>query len=99
LQNPKQGFVQEITNISLSFIYLKNIIACPHSPNEFINENENLKAHHQSQLYFFFIIHMSIQGLDHFSPLPPPPPLPPTLPLPFPPHPLDTQQKLFFPYL
>jgi hypothetical protein len=34
---------------------------------------------------FFFIIHMCIQGLGHFSPLPPPPPLPPTLPPPSPP--------------
>jgi hypothetical protein len=28
--------------------------------------------------HFSFIIHMCIQGLVHFSPLPPPPPLPPT---------------------
>jgi hypothetical protein len=28
---------------------------------------------------FSFIIHMCIQGLGHFSPLPPPAPLPPTL--------------------
>jgi hypothetical protein len=28
-----------------------------------------------------FIIHVCIQGLGHFFPLPPPPPLPPTLPL------------------
>jgi hypothetical protein len=39
----------------------------------------------------FFLIHMCIQGLGHFSPLPPHPPLPPTLPL-------NTQQKLFCPY-
>jgi hypothetical protein len=46
-------------------------------------------------LFFFnFIIHMCIQGLGHFSPLPPPPPLPPTLPLPSPPHPLNTQHDL-----
>jgi hypothetical protein len=32
----------------------------------------------------FFIIHMCIQGLGHFSPLPPTPPLPPTLPPPSP---------------
>jgi hypothetical protein len=32
--------------------------------------------------HFSFIIHMCIQGLVHFSPLPPPPPLPPTLPPP-----------------
>jgi hypothetical protein len=53
-----------------------------------------------STFYFFycFIIHMCIQGLGHFSPLPPPPPLPPTLPPPSPPHPLNTQQKLFCPY-
>jgi hypothetical protein len=35
--------------------------------------------------YFSFIIHMCIQGLDHFSPLPPPPPLPPIPPPPSPP--------------
>jgi hypothetical protein len=28
--------------------------------------------------HFSFIIHLCIQGLVHFSPLPPPPPLPPT---------------------
>jgi hypothetical protein len=48
--------------------------------------------------FYYFIIHMCIQGLGHFSPLPPPPPLPPTLPPPSPPHPLNTQQKLFCPY-
>jgi hypothetical protein len=30
-------------------------------------------------MFFSFIIHMCIQGLRHFSPLPAPPPLPPTL--------------------
>jgi hypothetical protein len=39
---------------------------------------------------------MCIQGLGHFSPLPPPPPLPPTPPPPSPPP--NTQQKLFCPY-
>jgi hypothetical protein len=33
--------------------------------------------------FFSFIIHMCIQGLGHFSPLPPPPPLPPTPPPPW----------------
>jgi hypothetical protein len=47
--------------------------------------------------HFSFIIHMCIQGLVYFSPLPPPPPLPPTPPPPAPP--LNTQQKLFCPYL
>jgi hypothetical protein len=47
--------------------------------------------------HFSFIIHMCIQGLVHFSPLPPPPPLPPIPPPPAPP--LKTQQKLFCPYL
>jgi hypothetical protein len=36
--------------------------------------------------HFSFIIHMCIQGLVHFSPLPPPPPLPPTPPPPSPPR-------------
>jgi hypothetical protein len=49
--------------------------------------------------FYFFIIHMCIQCLGHFSPLPPPPPLLPTLPPPCPPNPLDTWQKLFCPYL
>jgi hypothetical protein len=55
--------------------------------------------------HFSFIIHMCIQGLVYFSPLPPPPPLPPTPPPPLPPTPpppappLNTQQKLFCPYL
>jgi hypothetical protein len=48
--------------------------------------------------YYYFIIHMCIQGLGHFSPLPPSPPLPPTLSPPSPPDPLNTQQKLFCPY-
>jgi hypothetical protein len=42
---------------------------------------------------FSFIIHMCIQGLVHFSPLPPIPPLPPSPPLPSPLP--NTQQKLF----
>jgi hypothetical protein len=42
---------------------------------------------------FFSFIHMCIQCLSHFSPLPPsPPPL-------LPPQPLATRQKLFCPYL
>jgi hypothetical protein len=49
--------------------------------------------------FYFFIIHMCIQCLGHFSHLRQPPPLPPTPPPPFPPHPLDTWQKLFCPYL
>jgi hypothetical protein len=49
-------------------------------------------------LFFSFIIHMCIQGLLHFSPLPLPPPLPHTPSPPSPPHPLNTQQKLFCPY-
>jgi hypothetical protein len=53
---------------------------------------------HSQNLFFSFIIHMCIQGLVHFSPLPQPPPLPPTPPPPSPPHPLNTQQKLFCPY-
>jgi hypothetical protein len=55
---------------------------------------------HLKITFFFhlsFIIHMCIQGLGHFSPLPPPPPLPPTPPPPSPPHPLNIQQKLFCP--
>jgi hypothetical protein len=48
--------------------------------------------------HFSFFIHMCIQVLCHFSPLPPPPPLPPTPPYPSPPHPLNTWQKLFCPY-
>jgi hypothetical protein len=48
--------------------------------------------------FFNFVIDMCIQGLGHFSPLPPPPRLPPTPPSPSPPHPLNTQQKLFCPY-
>uniref|UniRef100_A0A8C0ZXF9 Probable helicase with zinc finger domain n=1 Tax=Castor canadensis TaxID=51338 RepID=A0A8C0ZXF9_CASCN len=46
--------------------------------------------------HFSFIIHMCIQGLVHFSPLPPPPPLPPTPPLPLPPPiPAETILPLF----
>jgi hypothetical protein len=51
-----------------------------------------------SFFFFSFIIHMCIQGLGHFSPLPPPPPLPPIPPSPSPPYLLNTQQKLFCPY-
>jgi hypothetical protein len=42
-------------------------------------------SHSTSTIYLFiylFIIHMCIQCLGHFSPLPPPPPLPPTPPPP-----------------
>jgi hypothetical protein len=46
--------------------------------------------------HFSFIIHMCIQGLVHFSPLPPPPPLPPTPPPPSPPqYPAETILPLF----
>jgi hypothetical protein len=47
--------------------------------------------------HFSFIIHMCIQGLVHFSPLPPPPPLPPTPPPPSPPtqYPTETILPLF----
>jgi hypothetical protein len=48
---------------------------------------------------FYYSYYMCIQGLGHFSPLPPLLPLPPTPPSPSPPHPLNTQQKLFCPYL
>jgi hypothetical protein len=44
---------------------------------------------------FFFIIHMCIQGLGHFSPLPPPPPLPLTLPPPSPPTPTILSRNYF----
>jgi hypothetical protein len=59
------------------FVYLK------HEINNFI------------LFYFFncFIIHMCIQGLGHFSPLPPPLPLPPTLPPSSAPHPLEINFK------
>jgi hypothetical protein len=54
----------------------------------------------EKEVFFYcFIIHMCIQGLGHFSPLPTPPPLPPTPPAPSHPYPLNTQQKLFCPYL
>jgi hypothetical protein len=57
-----------------------------------------LCALRKASLFFSFIIHMCIQDLVHFSTLPPPRPLPPTLLPPSPPHPLNTQQKLFCPY-
>jgi hypothetical protein len=44
---------------------------------------------------FSFIIHMCIQGLVHFSPLPPPPPLPPTPPPPSPPTPSIPSRNYF----
>jgi hypothetical protein len=56
---------------------------------------ENARA--RDDFFFFtFIIHMCIQGLGHFSPLPHPLPYHPPRPLPLPP--LNTQQKLFCPY-
>jgi hypothetical protein len=48
--------------------------------------------------FLFFIvlfIHMCIQGLGHFSPLPPPPPFPPTLPPPSPPTPSIPSMNYF----
>jgi hypothetical protein len=53
----------------------------------------------------FYFIHMCIQCLGHFSPLPPPPPLhshpfsPSPAPSLTPPLNLTTWQKLFCPYL
>jgi hypothetical protein len=44
---------------------------------------------------FNFIIHMCIQGLVHFSPLPPPPPLPLTPPPPSPPTPSIPSRNYF----
>jgi hypothetical protein len=44
---------------------------------------------------YYFIIHMCIQGLGHFSPLPPPPPLPLTPPLPSPPTPSIPSRNYF----
>jgi hypothetical protein len=58
--------------------------------NKSFLKNIQLKYPLKVYIYFSFIIHMCIQGLVHFSPLPPPPPSPP--------HPLNTQQKLFCPY-
>jgi hypothetical protein len=46
-------------------------------------------------LFVCFIIYMCIQGLGHFYPLP----YHPLRTLPLSPHPLNTQQKLFCPYL
>jgi hypothetical protein len=64
-----------------------------------IGEKHRISSFSSTVLFFLnFIIHMCIQGLGHFFPLPPPPPLPPTLPPPCHPHPLNTQQKLFCPY-
>jgi hypothetical protein len=49
--------------------------------------------------FYFFIIHMCIQCLGHFSTLPPHPPLPSILPSPFPPpppqYPAETILPLF----
>jgi hypothetical protein len=51
--------------------------------------------------FFFLLFYYSYvhTRLGSFLPLPPPPPLPPTPLPPSPPHPLNTQQKLFCPYL
>jgi hypothetical protein len=46
-------------------------------------------------LFFSFIIHMCIQGLGHFSPLPPLPPLPPSLPPPSTPTPSIPSRNYF----
>jgi hypothetical protein len=48
--------------------------------------------------FYFYFIHMCIQCLGHFSPLPAPPSLP-CCSLHLPPYPLATQQKLFCPDL
>jgi hypothetical protein len=53
---------------------------------------------HPAIPFFSFIIHMCIQSLGHFSPLPPPPPLPPTPHPPSPPtpqYPAETILPLF----
>jgi hypothetical protein len=51
-------------------------------------------------LFNFYFIHVCIQSLGHFSPLPSPPPLRRSLcSLPYLPLPLATREKLFCPYL
>jgi hypothetical protein len=51
-------------------------------------QNQTTRSKHFKKIFFYyFIIHMCIQGLGHFSLLPPPPPLPPTPPPPSPPTP------------
>jgi hypothetical protein len=49
----------------------------------------------ESFVLFCFIIHMCIQALGHFSPLPPPPPFPPTPPPPSPPTPSMPSRNYF----
>jgi hypothetical protein len=49
----------------------------------------------ENAFFFSFIIHMCIQGLGHFSLLPPPPPLPPTPPPPSPPTPSIPSRNYF----
>jgi hypothetical protein len=54
-----------------------------------------LCALRKASLFFSFIIHMCIQGLVHFSTLPPPSPLPPTPPPPSPPTPSIPSRNYF----
>jgi hypothetical protein len=56
------------------------------SPQYWILKGDQEGIYHIFFLFYCFI-HMCIQGLGHFSPLPPPPPLPPTPPPPSPPPP------------
>jgi hypothetical protein len=47
-------------------------------PEFFFKFRQDFKIAILDTCLFFIIIHMCIQGLGHFSSLPPPPPLPPT---------------------
>jgi hypothetical protein len=58
-------------------------------------DNMNNSTVLKNKQSFFSFIHMCIQGLGHFSPLPPPPPLPPTPPPPSAPTPSIPSRNYF----
>jgi hypothetical protein len=86
--NPSQSLMKTLLLIAFCFLFFS------------FKPKEKLLIYHTVYIYFLsfsccsslifffhfsFIIHMCIQGLVHFSPLPPPPPLPPAPPPPSPP--------------
>jgi hypothetical protein len=80
----------------LVFNYLESknlkIFACLYLSCSLKANHPNIQLDNNFFFHFSFIIHMCIQALVHFSPLPPPPPLPPTPPPPSPPtqYPAET---------
>jgi hypothetical protein len=76
-----------LSNLLPVYLFFNCFIICMCSAPKCFN--------HFTLFFYCFVIHTCIQGLGHFSPLPPPPPLPPTPPLPLPPTPSIPSRNYF----